>query len=200
MAMRKTLTLVAACLATYVVGSPSAYAADFDQTLALQGINFHVHATDQGSINTLTIKPKGLKLDNRPIKREISGKVTEAEVADLNADGSPEILVYTTSAGSGSYGNLVGYAANNKKTLSQIYLPDLMDDKEASAGYMGHDEFSVVETRLARRFPVYRPGDTNSNPTGGLRQLYYVLVPGEAGWVLKLDEVVNFSPEDLASQ
>lgn len=195
MTMRKSLPLViAACMAS----ASSAYAADFDQTLELQGVSFKVHATNQGSINTLTIKPKGLKLDNRLITREIDGKVTEAELADLNADGSPEILVYTMSAGSGSYGNLVGYAANNKKTLSQIFLPDLMEDKEASAGYMGHDEFSVVETRLARRFPIYRPGDTNSNPTGGLRQLYYVLVPGEAGWVLKLDEIVNFSPEDLA--
>ena len=187
------LSCVAAVCAT-------AHAADFDQQFELQGISFKVHATNKGSINTLTIKPKGLKGDNRLITREINGTVTEAEVADLNADGSPEILVYTTSAGSGSYGGLVGFAANHKKSLTPIYLPELMDDKEASAGYMGHDEFSVVETRLARRFPIYRPGDTNSNPTGGLRQLYYVLVAGEAGWVLKLDEIVNFSPEDLAEK
>ena len=173
-------------------------AADFDQQLELQGVSFKVHATNKGSINTLTIKPKGLKGDNRLITREINGTVTEAEVADLNADGSPEILVYTMSAGSDSYGGLVGFATNHKKSLTPIYLPDLMGDKEASAGYMGHDEFSVVETRLARRFPVYRPGDTNSNPTGGLRQLYYVLAAGEAGWTLKLDEIVNFSPEDVA--
>ncbi len=192
---KKTALLLSACL---LATSSSVYAAAFDQTLELEGISFKVHATDKGSINTLTIKPKGLKLDNRLITREINGSVTEAEVADLNADGSPEILVYTTSAGSGSYGGLTGYAANHKKSLSMIFMPDIMDDKEASAGYMGHDEFSVVETRLARRFPIYRPGDTNSNPTGGLRQLYYVLTPGEAGWVLKLDEIVNFSPEDLA--
>ena len=193
--MRKTLPLLfAACFSVV----PAVYAADFDQTLELQGISFKVHATDKGSINTLTIKPKGLKGDNRLISREIDGKVVEAEVADLNADGSPEVLVYIMSAGSGSYGSLVGYAANHKKSLTPIYLPDIMDDKDASAGYMGHDEFAVVETRLARRFPVYHPGDTNSNPTGGLRQLYYVLTPGEAGWVLKLDEIVNFSPEDLA--
>ena len=194
--MRKTnAILFALCLTT---SSSFAWAADFEQTLELQGISFKVHATNKGSINTLTIKPKGLKLDNRLITREINGSVTEAEVADMNADGSPEILVYTTSAGSGSYGGLIGYAANHKKSLSMIFMPDIMDDKEASAGYMGHDEFAVVETRLARRFPIYRPGDTNSNPTGGLRQLYYVLVAGEAGWVLKLDEIVNFSPEDLA--
>ncbi|MFZ9615875.1 MAG: PliI family lysozyme inhibitor of I-type lysozyme [Fluviibacter sp.] len=193
--MHKTTALLfALCLTT----SSIVWAADFEQTLELQGISFKVHATNKGSINTLTIKPKGLKRDNKPITREINGTVVEAEVADLDADGSPEILVYTTSAGSGSYGGFIGYAANHKKSLSMIFMPDIMDDKEASAGYMGHDEFSVVETRLARRFPIYRPGDTNSNPTGGLRQLYYVLTPGEAGWVLKLDEIVNFAPEDLA--
>lgn len=196
--MRKTNSiLIAICL---TAACSLSYAADFDQSLELQGIGFKVHATNKGSINTLTIKPKGLKLDNKLITREINGRVVEAEVADMNADGSPEILVYTTSAGSGSYGDFIGYAANHKKSLSVIFMPDIMDDKEASAGYMGHDEFSVVETRLARRFPIYRPGDTNSNPTGGLRQLYYVLTPGEAGWVLKLDEIVNFSPEDLAEK
>lgn len=194
--MRKTNSfLFAICLTT---ACSLTYAADFEQTLELQGIGFKVHATNKGSINTLTIKPKGLKLDNKTITREINGTAVEAEVADMNADGSPEILVYTMSAGSGSYGGLVGYAANHKKSLSMIFMPDIMDDKEASTGYMGHDEFSVVETRLARRFPIYRPGDTNNNPTGGLRQLYYVLAQGEAGWVLKLDEIVNFSPEDLA--
>lgn len=189
------MRIVAAFLVTM---SASVYAADFDQTLELQGVSFRVQASDKGSINTLTIKTKGLKSDNRLITREINGKVTEAEVADLNADGSPEILVYTMSAGSGSYGSLVGYATNHKKSLSQIYLPDLMDDKEASTGYMGHDEFSVVETRLARRFPIFRPGDTNTSSTGGLRQLYYELSPGERGWMLKLDEIVNFTPEELA--
>lgn len=189
------MRIVAAFLVTM---SASVYAADFDQTLELQGISFRVQASDKGSINTLTIKTKGLKSDNRLITREINGKVTEAEVADLNADGSPEILVYTMSAGSGSYGSLVGYATNHKKSLSQIYLPDLMDDKEASTGYMGHDEFSVVETRLARRFPIFRPGDTNTSSTGGLRQLYYELSPGERRWMLKLDEIVNFTPEELA--
>jgi hypothetical protein len=194
--MPKTKNLLFALCLT--VSCSFAWATDFEQTLELQGISFKVHATNKGSINTLTIKPKGLKQDNRLITREINGSVTEAEVADMNADGSPEILIYTTSAGSGSYGGFVGYAANHKKSLSMISMPDIMEDKEASAGYMGHDEFSVVETRLARRFPIYRPGDTNSNPNGGLRQLYYVLTPGEAGWVLKLDEIVNFSPEDLA--
>jgi hypothetical protein len=52
---------------------------------------------------------------------------------------------------------------------------------------MGHDEFAVAGNALTRRFPVYRDTDTNAQPTGGARELRYKLVPGEAGWILKLE-------------
>ncbi|MDH5209782.1 MAG: PliI family lysozyme inhibitor of I-type lysozyme [Burkholderiaceae bacterium] len=164
----------------------------FEQTLELQGIRFRVHSPNDASINTLEIVPSGLEIDNRPISREIDGRITGVEVADLNADGSPELYVYVTSAGSGSYGSLVAYSSNQRKSLSEIHLPPMTDDRKASDGYMGHDEFTVVENVLARRFPVYRAGDTNARPTGGMRQLQYRLVPGEAGWILKLDRIAEW--------
>jgi hypothetical protein len=39
---------------------------------------------------------------------------------------------------------------------------------------------------------VYRDADTNPKPTGGTRQIQYKLVPGEAGWSLKVDRVVDY--------
>lgn len=158
----------------------------FDKVLKLQGITFNVQATNEGSLNQLTITPSGLEGDNRVIKKEIDGSVTGAEIADLNADGSPEIYVYVNSAGSGSYGSLVAYSSNNKKSLSEIYLFPLEDDKKNSVGYMGHDEFTIIENSLARRFPVYNEGDANCCPKGGMRQLQYKLIAGEASWQLKL--------------
>ena len=158
----------------------------FEKILKLQGITFHVVATNEGSLNQLTITPSGLEIVNRVMKHEIDGSVTGAEVADINADGSPEIYVYVTSAGSGSYGTLIAYSANNKKSLSDIYLHPLEHDKKNSVGYMGHDEFSIVENALGRRFPVYKKEDTNAKPTGGMRQLQYKLIAGEASWQLKL--------------
>jgi len=160
--------------------------------LELQGISFHVTCPNQGSLNQLEIVPAGLKVDNTVIKREIDGTVTGAEVADLNGDGSPEIYIYINSAGSGAYGSLVAYSANNKKSLSEIYLPELMDDKENSIGYMGHDEFAVVESILARRFPVYAKGDINAKPTGGTRQLQYKLLRGEASWSLEMVKSTSY--------
>jgi Periplasmic lysozyme inhibitor of I-type lysozyme len=164
----------------------------FDRTLTLQGISFRIRTPNDSSINTLELIPSGLETDTRPIARKIDGQVTGVEAADLNADGSPEIYVYVNSAGSGSYGSLVAYAANRKKSLSEIYLPPIADDKVLSQGYMGHDEFAVVESTFVRRFPIYRDGDMQAKPTGGMRQLQYKLVPGEAGWILKLDRKVEY--------
>ena len=172
--------------------APAMKAGGFDQTLSLQGISFHVTSANAGSVNRLRIVPKGLKGDNKPIEKEIDGTVTGAEVADLNADGSPEVYVYATSAGSGSYGSLVAYAANKGKSLSEIYLPPLQDDAKAAKGYTGHDEFKIVENSLVRRFPVYGDKDTNAQPTGGTRQIKYKLKAGEAGWVLKQQRIDNF--------
>lgn len=166
--------------------------AGFSKSLALQGVEFNVEATNQGSINQLTITPSGLQEDNSVISSEIDGSVIDAEVADLDANGSPELYVYVQSAGSGSYGSVVAYAVNNGKSLSAITLQSLEDDAANSKGYMGHDEFSVVENTLARRFPLYNEGDTNASPSGKTRQLEYKLVPGEAGWQLKLNKSSEF--------
>lgn len=172
--------------------APQAAPVTYDQTLEYAGITFHVVATGDGSIGSVTITPSGLEGDNSPITRETDGRVVTAEVGDLDVDNSPEVYVYTQSAGSGSYGGLIAYAANNRKSLSEIYLPPVAENPEASKGYMGHDEFAVVENTLVQRFPVYKEGDTNAAPTGGTRQLQYKLAPGEAGWVLRVDKIVEY--------
>jgi hypothetical protein len=48
-----------------------------------------------------------------------------------------------------------------------------------------------VERCLARRFPIYRPGDSNSKPTGGLRQICYRLRAGAAGWILRPETMLT---------
>ena len=164
----------------------------FEAKLSLQGVSFQVQCPNQGSINQLTITPTGLEGENPAIVVEIEGTVTNAEVEDLDANGFPEIYVYVQGAGSGSYGTLVAYACNQKKSLTPIFLPDLMEDKANSKGYMGHDQFAVGEGALLRRFPLYQQGDTNSKATGKTRQLQYKLKPGEAGWILRLDKALEY--------
>lgn len=173
--------------------SAAALPAPFDRTLSLQGVAFRVTSANSGSLNELTIVPSGLSADNTPVVRTIDGQVVGAEVADLNADGAPELYVYVRSAGSGSYGSLVAFGADpNRRSLGEIRLPPVTDAPAAARGYMGHDQFAVGEGALLRRFPIYKDGDTNAAPTGGVRQLQYKLRAGEAGWVLKLDRIVDY--------
>jgi hypothetical protein len=185
----------AACLFFIFISATSIFAEetkDYSKSLSLQGATFNLKATKLGSINNLNILAEYSGHKIFEINREIEGTLQAAEVADLNSDGSPEIYIYLTSAGSGSYGSLVAYAVNKKKSLSEIFLPDIMADSKLSKGYRGHDEFSVVENSLARRFPLYKDGDMNSKPTGGMRQVEYKLMPGEAGWVLRVKNSTDF--------
>jgi len=164
----------------------------FRKSLELQGFSFVVEATNEGSINQLKITPTGLTEDNKPAASEIEGTVSGAEIGDLDGNGFPEVYVYVTSAGSGSYGSLVAYAVNNGKSMTSIYLPPVTDNAKANKGYMGHDEFAVVEGTFVQRFPIYKEGDTNADPSGKTRQLQYKLKSGEAGWLLKLDKVIEY--------
>jgi len=142
---------------------------------------------------TLTIEPVGLSVDNQPVSHEIEGTVINAEVGDLNVDGFPEVLVYIQSVGSGSYGSVIGYSVNNGKSMSQIApLPEVTENEKTKTGYMGHDEFAIVENNLIQRFPVYKPDDINAKPTGGTRQIQYKLKDGEALRKFVVDRIVEY--------
>lgn len=144
------------------------------------------------SENQLQITPRGLEIDNRPVVHELDGQVIQSEIGDLNLDGFPEVLVYITAPGSGSYGSVIGYSVNNGKSMSQVYLPPISDNSELSSGYMGHDEFAIVESTLVRRFPIYLKGDTNAAPSGGIRQIQYRLVDGEASRRFEVVKTIEY--------
>lgn len=159
------------------------------QIAFLHGISFKVTSPNLKSANTVTITPAGLEEDNRPITLDIIGTITRIETGDINVDGSPEIYIYSQD-GEGT--NLLAYSANRKKSLSQIFLPDLKDDAQNAIGYRGHDEFAIVENSLSRRFPIFPEDEAKTQPTGKMRQLEYKLHPGEAGWVLKVEKSTEF--------
>ncbi len=71
-----------------------AVSARFQQTLTLQGVTFTVTCDNDSSINQLSIVPAGLEIDNTAITQDVDGQVVGAEVADLDANGSPELYVY----------------------------------------------------------------------------------------------------------
>lgn len=157
-----------------------------DRTLERDGIRFRVTSANSGSLNRVTIAPSGLEKDSAPVTVEVDGTLTGIETADLDGDGSPEILVYATSAGSGSYGSVTGYAVNRRRSMSQVYLAPILGNSPEGRGYMGRDAFRVDGKRLLRTFPIYRENDANCCPSGGTRTIEYALDRGEAGWILRM--------------
>ena len=164
----------------------------YTKTMELQGIGFSVSSVAKKNKKVLEILPYGLEIDNSAITLAIEGSILEVEVEDLNSDGFPELLVYLSSDGSGSYGEVIGYSVNNGKSISPVYMPPITQDQKLSNGYMGHDEFSIIETSLVRRFPIYKDGDNNANPTGGIRQIEYKLEDGEASRLFVIKNSTDF--------
>lgn len=163
----------------------------FNKELTYPGSKISFKVSAKG--DSLMIQPSGLSISNETLYHDITGyTVVNAEIGDLNIDNSPEVFVYLTSDGSGSYGKLIGYSVNNGKSVSQVYLPDISENEEVNQGYMGHDEMAIVENTFCQRFPIYKEGDSNANPTGGTRQIQYKLVDGENGRILKIDKVLVF--------
>lgn len=161
----------------------------FSKNLVWQGYQFDVSTEGEGSIRQLTVQPHGLTIDSSKVVMEIDGAAVNAEIGDLNADGFPEVLIYTVSAGSGSYGNVIGYSVNQGKSMSSIYFPAIAENSKANKGYMGHDTYAIVESVLTHSFPIYLDGDTNNNPSGKTRQIQYKLKEGEASRKFEVDKI-----------
>jgi hypothetical protein len=146
------------------------------------------------SLSTIEITTKGFEHNFQAVYED-KDPISDVFVADLDGNGFDEIYIITTSAGSGSYGTIMGFASNKDKSLSMINSPEIQKVDRNFEGYMGHDTFKIKDQKLLRIFPIYNRGDTNSNPTGGKRMLVYGLYPGEAMWQLKVDksETLNTS-------
>lgn len=164
----------------------------FNHRLEFGNVRFRLVCANSGSLNTLRVTPSGTSVDNTPLVLRVEGSVVGAQVADLDANGAPELYIYVQSAGSGSYGSVLVYAAARDKAPAEIPLPALAPDSAAAQGYRGHDEFALSGRSLLRRFPVYREGDVEARPGGGMRQLQYRFEPGEAGATMRLERVLDY--------
>ncbi len=173
-----SLNVDAPAKATASVATPG-----FDQKLELQGISFHVQSVSAAGENpdcahAIRLE-RGQHTHPHPHHRDDHG----GGVSDMNADGSPEVFVYVRNPGGQPRGAFYAWSANRKKSLSDIHLQELPANDPAMAGHQGKDEYAVVEGSFVRRFPI---------AGGKTRQIQYKLKAGEAGWLLKLDKVVEY--------
>ena len=139
------------------------------------------------SLSTIEISTRDFEHNYREVHRDRE-PISDVFLADLDGNGFDEIYIIMTSAGSGSYGTVLGFASNRDKSLSMVNFPEAQENDGNFKGYMGHDIYKIEDRKLVRVFPIYNQGDTNKNPTGGTRKMVYGLYPGEAMWQLKVEK------------
>jgi len=134
------------------------------------------------SISKVQIVTRGFT-ENQPIDVGEIDPVNKVEFADLDNDGFEELYIFTQSAGSGSGGEFYAYASDRDVKLIKIESPVVMDKEYRVGGkfegYMGHDRFFFDKGMLIREFPVYKENDSNDNPTGGTKRIFYKLNQGK---------------------
>ncbi|GAB2556588.1 hypothetical protein [Spirosoma aerophilum] len=153
----------------------------FNKSLRFNVYTFTVVAVDTGRVREAHIKAYRGELLLTNFRIRVDGAVTGAEVADLDNNRFPELYVYSTSDGSGSFGRVYAWQ----------FLPERKADiklanwqSPVGKGYMGHDSLWVERSILCRKFPVYEAGDANAQPSGGYQMMRYRLRPAGASYLL----------------
>ncbi len=146
------------------------------------------------SISKVKLETQSFEKGNNTFDLGEIDPVENVFLADLDNNGFEEFYFTTRSAGSGSYSKIYGFASNNDKSVSPVNVPELSSDSRKSGGifdgYMGHNEFTVQNGELINEFSVYQQADANAKATGGIRKVKYILIAGEAGWILKPLEII----------
>jgi len=154
-----------------------------DTTMKIGKVGYRVVCTNRyAEKNSMTITPVGFEKDARDVTAEIKGRVNKAEVDDLNGDGFPDLVIYVLNSGVKNKSTVFGISSEKNEGFRPVFFPDIVDDPKVRDGYDGHDEYSLIEGKLMRRFPLYNTTDTaNVKPLGMIRQIQYMMVVGEHG-------------------
>lgn len=136
--------------------------------------------------NTVTVSPIGFEKEAREASFEVKGRITKAEVDDINRDGFPDLVFYVYSIGIDSMpkGIVIGISSERNESMAPIGFPDIFDDPKIRVGYKGYDEYFLMEGTLMRRFPVFPADSSSAKPAGSgvlMRQVSYQIIPGERG-------------------
>ena len=176
----KRVLLVLSCGLLFLTALNAQYR-KIDTTMKVGNAGYRVYCNNKNpEKNNLNVTPIGFDKSAREISIEIKGRVLSTESDDLNNDGFPDLILYIYSSDVNGYGKAFGIYSDKNQGIRPIMFPDIMDDMKLSVGYKGHDEYSLIEGNLMRRFPVYQKVDSvNTLPNGMIRQIQYRVVPTE---------------------
>ena len=158
-----------------------------DSTLKIGKVGYRITCTNKSpDQNELRIRPVGFENTARDLAFYIKGRVVKAEIDDLNNDNYPDLVVYIFSGSNAEFGTVYVFASEENKSISPFGLPDAMLDGKLKIGYKGYDQFTLIQGRLLREYPIYKDGDAKGKPTGGKRIVQYSVVPGGGGYQFKV--------------
>ena len=95
------------------------------------------------------------------------------QAVDLTGDGKPEFIVFSKISGTSSAETLDVYFTK-ENSICRASLREFED----KTGYRGGDKFQIDGRLIVRKIPVYREGDADNKPSGGIRTLKYELKDG----------------------
>lgn len=165
-------------------------APEYNKILQFNVYKFSITAPDTGRVREAVIKAYRGDLLLTNFRVRVDGALTGAEVADLDNNRFPELYLFSTSYGSGSFGKVYAWQFLPER-LANITLKNWL--VPADQGYMGHDSLWVDKSTLCRKYPVYQAGDANAEPSGGNRMMRYQLQSVGAGYTLVSDESIVHS-------
>ena len=162
----------------------------YDSTLKIGKAGYRISCFNKTvDRNILNIRPVGFKQEAREVSFELKGRVTGAEIDDLNLDGFPDVLIYFLDPTLKP--SILSISSKNNESFMPINFPDITNDMVLSKGYRGGDEYKLVEGILFRKFPVYETDTAIKTPANKIRQIMYRVVEGDQG-SLKFKVFKNF--------
>jgi hypothetical protein len=112
--------------------------------------------------NVLILQSDSIKNRTSAYQIEIDGKLIETFNTDMDNDGNPEIIIFTT-ANKKHHPAEVYCLEYNRNEPSRIRFPDLSD--KTSKQYKGNDKFYVKGGKLMREFDLFENlDDSNAKP------------------------------------
>ncbi len=153
----------------------------FQKTVRFNVYTFIVKAIDTDSIQTVTVAAYRGSLLLTRFSQPVSGRLTGAEVGDLDGNRLPELYLYSTDTNAGLAGRVRGwqFLPERLATITTVQWA------APGAGYMGLDTLWTTRQSLCRQFPLYTINDSDARPTGTNRRICYRLRPSGLNYQLQ---------------
>lgn len=154
----------------------------YDSTMKIGKTGYRVLCNNKANNkNSLRIKLIGFEDTKDELEIDLKGKVTGAEVDDLNKDGFPDLVVYVITDDIKRKGTVIAISSNENKGILPIYFPSITDSEKLKQGYDGNDTFKLINGVLSHKFSITNTSDS-SEQYAIARQVLYNVVKTENGW------------------